>query len=525
MLRKKKLTRRSFLQGAAVASMGAAAAGLAGCSTEEPNEPNNPLGSSPETRTWDKETDVLIIGYGSAGACTAIAALDAGASVLIIEKMAAGGGTSICALGGWTCPTSSEGAYNYVMKQFEMTNDVVDEEIVRQYADESVKITSWMKELDPTLQFMEYGGAEYADFPGAESIVRVRIAVDLPDTGGMAFFRTLSTAAESRGAEVMLETPAKELITDGAGMVIGCIAESDGKEIAIKANKGVVLSAGSYENDPEMRSIFFSGAEMYTMGTPGSTGDGVRMAQKVGASLIRTSNASMQLGHKNDSCPTAYKHGFTSPRYFQVNSTGKRYANEPTASVSRTMCSFSGRNGIAYPNNPIYFIIDEEARLSGALCTNYAYSRDYHTWSNDNSEEVELGWIKKGDTFEELASQLGIDPQAFAETGNKFNGFISTGVDTDYGRDMSKLTTMVPPFYGIEYIPALFGLDGGPRRNVKGQILDAFGEVIPHLYGAGEAGTMWGVAGQGAGHLGDCIVSGLAAGKAIAEETPWEAAS
>ncbi|MDR2957236.1 MAG: FAD-dependent oxidoreductase [Coriobacteriales bacterium] len=512
----KNLTRRSFLKGAAVASIGVATTSLASCSDEPQGS-----GGGAKSRTWDKETDVLIIGYGSAGACAAITACEAGASVLIIEKMEAGGGNSICALGGWTCPTSSQGAYSYIMKQFEMTKDVVDEDIVRHYADESVKITDWMKELDPSLEFMEYGGAEYSDFPGAESIVRVRIATRPPDTGGMAFFRTLSEAAESRGAEVMLKTPAKELITDDTGMVIGCLAESGGKEIAIKAKKGVVLAAGSYENDPDMRSIFFSGAEMHTMGTPGNTGDGVRMAQKVGAGLIRISNVSMQLGHKNDTCPASYKNGFVSPRYFQVNITGKRYANEPSASVAQTMCNFSGRNGIAYANNPSYFITDEEGRLSGGLCTNYAYSRDYHTWSNDNSEEIALGWVKKGDTFEELASKFGIDPKAFAETGNKFNDFITAGKDTDFGRDVSKLTPLVPPFYGIEYTPALFSLDGGPRRNAKGQILDAFGKIIPHLYGAGEAGTMWGTAGQGAGHLGDCIVSGKIAGITVAAETSW----
>lgn len=524
------VSRRDLVKGAGLLGVSALGAGLlAGCATDKSSA------SGTEDRTWDKETDVLVVGYGGAGSNAAIAAHDAGAEVLIIEKMPIPGGNTIYSLGGWICPTSSEETYTYIRELFEVSHYIMDEEVVRMFSDEVIHTSDWIKELDDSLEIEVYGGSGFPDLEGAGSQNKCRIVPKDGQRTGDALFGTYVKAVEQdRGIEVMLETPATELIVDSSGTVLGCLAANAGEEIAIKARKAVILTCGSFEYDESLKLNSIKGWPLFALGNPGNSGDGIRMAQKVGADLWHMNVCVTQLGHKNDTCESAYKLGFTQPGYFWVNESGKRFCDEPSVeahSILNIMDIYDADPKVLeYPNNPIYLIFDDQARLAGPICSSYAYSRNVHTWSKDNSEEIELGWIKKADTFEDLATQLGLDPAILTETAQRFNELVASGTDSDYGRAI-KTTDLKgneknvseqlanAPFYGIELGCAIFHCGGGPRRNAKGQIVDPFREPIPHLYSAGEMGTMWGSIYQGAGMNAEAMVTGRIAGTNAAAET------
>lgn len=527
----KAITRRDLVKSAGL--VGAAALGgsmLAGCST-------SPSGEN-EKRSWDKETDVLVIGYGGAGASAAIVAHDAGSEVLIIEKMPTGGGNTTLSLGGWICPTSAEETYTYICKLFEVSHAEMDDEVVKVFSDEVVKTNDWMRELDPSLEISEYGGSGFPDLPGASSQKKCRIVPKEGRTGDALFNTYVKAVEKDRQIEIMLETPAKELIVDEEGSVVGCMAESEGTEIAIKARKAVILTCGSFEYDESLKADSIKGWPLFALGNPGNSGDGIRMAQKIGADLWHMGVCATQLGYKNETSEAAFKLGFTSPNYFWVNKSSRRFADEPEVeahSILNIMDIYDAAPDVLdYPNNPIYLIFDETARQAGPICSSYAWTRNDHPWSDDNLEEIEAGWIKKADTFESLAEQLGLDPVVFSDTAKRYNAAVEAGIDEEFGRAIAttdakgkekvvSAALATPPFYGIELGCAVFHCGGGPRRNAQGQVIDPFGDPIARLYSAGEIGTMWGSIYQGAGMNAEAMVTGRIAGGNAAAEEPLDA--
>ena len=162
--------------------------------------------------------------------------------------------------------------------------------------------------------------------------------------------------------------------------------------------------------------------------------------------------------------------------------------------------------------------------------------RNYQ-WSRDNSVEIEKGWIVHGNTLVELAKKLKLYEEGLTETVAKWNKDVRNDRDTQFNRPIKAsgedrpaykdfVSTILsepietPPFYGIELYPCLINTQGGPRRNARAQVLDAFGQPIPRLYSAGELGSMWGIIYQGGGNIAECMVLGRIAGKNAAGEKP-----
>ena len=172
-----------------------------------------------------------------------------------------------------------------------------------------------------------------------------------------------------------------------------------------------------------------------------------------------------------------------------------------------------------YPRLPSYLIFDETTRLAGRIASLEAGENRRYTWSEDNRSEIEKGWIKQGDTFEALATELGIAHDGLAATGQRFNEAVDSG-DDEFGRAADAMAPLVAsPFYGIEVRPALFNTQGGPRRNERGEVLAVSGQPIPGLYSAGELGSMWAALYPGAGNVTEAIVSGRIAGRSAAAVT------
>ena len=159
----------------------------------------------------------------------------------------------------------------------------------------------------------------------------------------------------------------------------------------------------------------------------------------------------------------------------------------------------------------------------------------------DNQKEIDSGVIIKADTVEELAKKLGIaDPAVLVATVKRWNSDLrEKGIDTEYGRTLTADPNMKAvfvgrdvkswsapieegPFYAVKLVPVTYHTMGGPKKSVKAEVLDPFGEPIPRLYVAGELGSTWGLTYQGACANADAMVFGRVAGKNAAALENWK---
>jgi succinate dehydrogenase/fumarate reductase flavoprotein subunit len=206
--------------------------------------------------------------------------------------------------------------------------------------------------------------------------------------------------------------------------------------------------------------------------------------------------------------------------FIYVDQQGKRFLNELGLDNHSLPWPFRQFDPVlaGYPRSPGYFIFDENARLAGPVAKDaLGYNRREWQWSEDNSAEVERGWIAKGDTPEELAAVLGIDGSTLAETFHRYNESAKNGYDPEFGRAAELTPPLEPPLYGIALWPCLLNTQGGPRHVANWQVVDYRGEPIPGLFTAGELGSIWTDLYPGGGNLIEAIVSGRIAGKAVLE--------
>lgn len=480
---------------------------------------------------WDYETDVVVVGYGGAGAAAAIAAFDGGAEVILLEKMEKPGGNTAVSLGGFINTSDPDAAYTYTRKLFDYSLAEVDEEIVRVFCDECAHNAEWVSALEEGLEIKKYGGASYKKVEGAESQEKWQV----PRAGmrpGESLFAAYENAVEyDRDIDVMLNTPAKHLITNEDGEVIGVLAESNGAPIAIKARKGIALTCGGFEFDDEYKQNFLKGYPIRACGAKGNTGDGLRMAQEVGAKLWHMNGVSALLAFEaTEDLPMVIMDNESG---IIVDKNAQRFMDEPLLEGHAGLLAVDlwDTHNMLYPRIPCFMIFDDEMRKlapfgwysSGALGAAYK-------WSDDNLVEIENGWVNKADTIAELAELVGLDPAALEATVAQWNASVEAGVDSEWGRtivdDEGKQVSLpiaTPPFYAHVLYPTLLNTQGGPRRNAQSQVIDAFGEPIPRLYAAGELGSFWGIIYQGAGNNTESMVFGRIAGANLAALDPWDA--
>jgi len=283
-------------------------------------------------------------------------------------------------------------------------------------------------------------------------------------------------------------------------------------------------------------------APCYSVGTPGNTGDGIRMAQAVGADLWHMNNFmgpigagffTEDLGPEFANIPAWIF--LQAQSYVFVDKYGKRFMNETRPSDHGHgwhEINYYDGNKAEYPRIPWWIVLDEAVRTVGPLTFVefggmklqmgwFGWYAGY-SWSADNSAEIEKGWILKGDTIEELAAAMGVDPTTLAGTVTKFNEYAAAGEDADYGRVAPTLAALEAPFYAMRAWPIMVNTQGGPKRNHKAQVLHVDGNPIPRLYSAGECGSVYAWLYQGGGNLGECLAFGRIAGENAATEEPWE---
>jgi succinate dehydrogenase/fumarate reductase flavoprotein subunit len=201
----------------------------------------------------------VVVGWGSGGTSAAVTAHDQGAKVLILEKMADGGGnTSVCG-GNIIIPKGKE----FLEYLDTLTFKTTDREIIETFVEHALKNGDWIREMGADVQVFTplevsyptmLAGAGFPHVRGAETVVKYNIK-GTPEEGkpSQRLWKFLSGLVAKRGIKVLTKTPAKELIQNAQGEILGVTAESEGKLINIKARKGVILTCGGFENDPKLK--------------------------------------------------------------------------------------------------------------------------------------------------------------------------------------------------------------------------------------------------------------------------------
>ncbi|MBI2991373.1 MAG: FAD-binding protein, partial [Deltaproteobacteria bacterium] len=293
--------------------------------------------------------------------------------------------------------------------------------------------------------------------------------------------------------------------------------------LKVRARRGIILSTGGFEYNEVMKRDYFSGYPIYSFGHGGNQGDGLKLAQDVGAELWHMKALAAPLGYKFPGYDAAFIMWMPAHGFIIVDQRGRRFCNE-TGLEKYSMWMEVARfdmGGLRFSRIPSYLIFDERTRLSGPITrAGHGANRGYK-WSDDNSEEIRRGWIVSGRDPEELACGLGMDsaPQ-LGKTLTAYQKSCRTGKDKEFGRSEETLVEFRGRLYGVPLWPCLLNTQGGPKRNARGQILDVWGSPIKRLYGAGELGSIWGFLYQSGGNLGECLASGRMAGHHAASETP-----
>jgi succinate dehydrogenase/fumarate reductase flavoprotein subunit len=467
----------------------------------------------------DAEADVVVVGFGGAGATAAITAARNGASVIVVEKQPAEQHTPSSRMSGNVVMTvvDVDAATEYFDR---CASGLTPLAVSRAWAERAATIGEWLEATGTGLELEHFRNPQHTEFEGANGVIVTlgtlpgttahsdngRLPSDLPFNlmapapGGGEIFKGLSDAlGKLDGVTVEYSSPARRLLRDESGRVCGVEVDTTNGVRRIGARRGVVLASGGFEFDEEMKANYLKGYPIHFYGNPGNTGDGIRMAQDVGAALWHMNQmmgrgiAHFPLG---DGSVNFIIH-IHPPGYVITDKYGERYVDETRQAriIEHTfylaMLEYD-RIRKEYTRTPSYWFFDQRRMDAGPLTVMDVGAVDVglYAWSEDNSAEVERGWISRGDTPEEAARLAGVaDPVTAARTIEKYNEACAAGVD-ELGRPAETLIPLdQPPYYCVPLYAGGPNTVGGPKRNEHSQVLDVFDEPIPGLYAAGELGA------------------------------------
>ena len=476
--------------------------------------PIDPVAAS-EVDEWHDEADVVIVGLGCAGACAAIEAGEAGASVLVLERAGAGGGTSAMAggilyLGGGTPIQEACGFADTPDDMFAYLvaacGPGVDDAKARVYCDESVAHYRWLVEHGvpfkaeffpehdrepPTDAGLIYsGGEDAAPFDRIATPAPRGHHPQYPDAAGGFLMERLLAAVEVTAPTVIADTRVDRLIVE-AERVVGVLARRAGRERAVRARHGVVLTAGGFTFNREMLRHHCQPATrcLVPVGTDNDDGSAIRIGMGVGA-------ATRAMGVAECALPIMPPRVLA--RGILIDGEGERFLNEDT---------YTGRIGqhaLYEAEGQAFWLVDEA--LHEAI-------------DGRNVVGMRVAWV--AETVEELAEEIGVPADALARTVERYNGHVADGVDADFGKAAEFLVPMQPPLGAIDLrvdhaIYAPFTL-GGLDTDTDGRVLHGDGSTIPGLFAAGRTTAGLAVGGYASGiSLGDGTFFGRRAGRTAA---------
>jgi succinate dehydrogenase/fumarate reductase flavoprotein subunit len=525
------------------------------------------------------EADVVIIGFGSAGGCAAIEARDLGAEVVILEKQPEHSHYSNTRMsgGGFHSPDPGgdfESLKSYAKAMFSGDNlpgklegeqsEFADElaELWARYAPQNAP---FMKSLDPGFQAVVSANAAFPEFPGAArsgyAVVRSTYTgqydedmltgrtKDTAKSGkqsGEAFHACMLTGVQSRNVPIHYGVAAKDLALDDRGAVVGVQAERGSQQVTYRARRAVIIACGGYEYNVRMRKAFLDGPGMEGWafyGSPANTGDGIRMALRIGAALARVGSIA---GRVICAIPER-RHGLRigmntsgvgKPNEIVVDNHGRRYASERRITKDPSRYIFYKEAlqfdtvTLTYPRIPSWMIFDAVMMRRGPVVSVAAAAYNGIDWGTDNMNALRNGWILTGDTLEHLAQRIRehpdnrgkMDAAALARAVEAWNGYCAARHDPDFEREPGTMGPVAePPFYAIPLYPGGPNTKGGLRADAQRRVLDWDDRPIPRLYAVGEICSVFQFVYQGGGNLAEGIAFGRVAGRNAAAERPTTA--
>lgn len=474
-----------------------------------------------DIRGWDHEADVVIAGFGVAGAAAAVEAARAGADVLVLERTGSWGGAAAMAggfiyLGGGTPLQAACGFEDSVENMAAFLNAAMgpgaDESRIADYCAGSVAHFDWLVGCGVPFK------AEFFDEPGWEPLGNQglmysggenshpfnTIAAPAPRghipqmadkkqgeaSAGYMLMKPLVDTALAAGARALYDIRAQRLVVESDGRVVGVVARQYGTEIALRARRGVVLATGSFAYNEAMVTQFAP----RIAGRPAASveqhdGQSIRMAQALGADLAHMDATEVAI--------------FIDPqqlvRGIIVNGRGQRYVAEDT---------YPGRIGqltLYHQDNIAYLILDDAAQEAAMASVSPKLMMRPPTWV--------------ADTVADLESELGMAPGALQATVAAYNEGAVRGIDPLLHKKAQWLKPIGSPIGAIDLRECTGGFTlGGLATTLDAEVLHVSGAPIPGLFAAGRSAAGLAAWGYASGiSLGDGSFYGRRAGRSAAQ--------
>lgn len=513
---KRGMTRRSFVKGGAAVAVTLAAGGLiVGCDKDEdtPQSKEKDTTSDRTENRWSFETppepikesdikktiksDVVIVGAGIAGLCSALSAAEAGAKVVVIEKNEAYSvrGMHIAAIN-----TKVQERKNVEVDYIQGIRDIigwsageVKQDLWWLWAEHCGPSFNWVLDMceeegiTADLWAANYKGKDFYEYPGVTHIFTGPSHAKYDSNRD--FMEVINKKAQEKNVEFHYKTEALQLIRPDEDRVTSVIGQgSDGDYIKFEAKNGIILCCGDYGADEELIERYCPQAKnvdgnVYTP-VGANTGDGHKMGLWAGAAMQKSephpAMVHTQLG-ANTYC------------FLHVNKKGVRYSNEDA--TPQLVCNTKTMQ----PDNLAWVIYDDKfldeipktIETGGGLFWDQVGRLWDEEWSREGEEasikrQLDAGHLVKADTIEDLAEKIQVPADKLVATVKRYNELVKKGYDEDFHKNPKLLFPIEkPPFYAGIFRSALLVTLGGLSVNEKMQVLDSEDNPIPGLYAAG----------------------------------------
>lgn len=421
------------------------------------------------------DTEVIVVGFGISGLTAALSALDAGARVVVLEK-----GTKNNAR-GFDCGAVNSSVHKeagviidrdaLIGELMVQSNYRADQRLFTVWTDKSGEMIDWLRGLVEPRGIQAFLPEHRVNNQGPYKVWQTAVNWTGQNAG---LAKEMEALIVEKGGEIHYKTPAVQLMREPEGRVTGVIArQPDGSLLHVNAKKGVILSCGGYDDNPEMMEKYLRPADLrvarHNSETGGCVGDGHTMALAVGAAMDEAPHCLIVgNGIIEDEKHTEFYLVMFTP-YLRVDCNGERFVNEDS-----DYCR-SANAGSRLPKGFHWSILDstkEESRWGDKVALLEQY--------------VPEGAVLKAETLEELAKKMDVPAETLGATIYRYNSLAAGGKDLDFGVEVAKMRPiLVAPYYAMRVHNFCLVTVSGLTINTNMQVIDTDGKVIPGLYASG----------------------------------------